>query len=130
MTVKTKALVVGLALAALSAGPSLAFQETPVGGPAVVDTPPAASVANEAAPSITFDAPEDAEDEAKGGTEVKVPGIGRLGVLPKLDFGLELLYSERSAADAALTDHGADVGSDVKGSERGLEVRGSITHHF
>ena len=26
------------------------------------------------------------------GTEIRIPGIGKLGVLPKLDFGLELLY--------------------------------------
>ena len=26
------------------------------------------------------------------GTEVRIPGLGKLGVLPKLDFGLELLY--------------------------------------
>ena len=26
------------------------------------------------------------------GTEVRIPGFGKVGVLPKLDFGLELLY--------------------------------------
>ena len=130
MTVKMKALVAGLALAALSAGPGLAFREAPVAGSAVGERPPVASVESDTAPSITFDAPEDAEADARGGTEIKVPGIGRLGTLPKLDFGLELLYSERGAADAALANQGADVGSDVKESERGLQVRGSITHHF
>ena len=36
------------------------------------------------------------------GTEVRIPGFGKVGVLPKLDFGLELLYGatevERLAA--------------------------------
>ena len=26
------------------------------------------------------------------GTEIRIPGLGKLGVLPKMDFGLELLY--------------------------------------
>ena len=130
MTVKMKALVAGLALAALSAGPGLAFQEAPVAGSTAGERQPVASVESDAAPSITFDASEDAEADAKGGTEIRVPGLGRLGTLPRLDFGLELLYSEPGATDAALANQGADVGSDVRESERGLQVRGSITHHF
>ena len=130
MTVKMKALVAGLALAALSAGPGLAFREAPVAGSTAGERPPVATLESEAAPSITFDASEDAEADTKGGTEIRVPGLGRLGTLPRLDFGLELLYSEPGATDAALANQGADVGSDVRESERGLQVRGSITHHF
>ena len=33
----------------------------------------------------------DAEDS---GSVVRIPGLGALGVLPKLDFGLELLYGD------------------------------------
>jgi len=29
---------------------------------------------------------------SESGTEVRIPGLGKVGVLPKLDFGLELLY--------------------------------------
>ena len=130
MTVKLKALVAGFALVALSAGPGLAFREAPVAGSATGDRPSVASAESDAAPSITFDAPKSAEADAKSGTEIRVPGIGRLGTLPKLDFGLQLLYSEQGAADGALANQGADVGSDVKESERGLQVRGSITHQF
>src|SRR5262245_11135402 len=47
--------------------------------------------------------PKGTDDAAKGlnltmpevqlpGTEVRIPGLGKVGVLPKLDFGLELLY--------------------------------------
>src|SRR5262245_7179085 len=47
--------------------------------------------------------PKGADDPAKGlnltpdfpltpGTEIRIPGLGKVGVLPKLDFGLELLY--------------------------------------
>ena len=31
-------------------------------------------------------------DAKNGETELKIPGIGSVGSLPKLDFGLELLY--------------------------------------
>ena len=52
------------------------------------------------------DLPKSAEDSAKGlnlempltppGTEIRIPGLGKVGVLPKLDFGLELLRRERA----------------------------------
>jgi len=32
------------------------------------------------------------------GTEVRIPGLGKLGVLPKFDFGLELLYGEQKTS--------------------------------
>jgi hypothetical protein len=32
-------------------------------------------------------------------TEIQIPGLGTIGVLPKLDFGLELLYGANSAAN-------------------------------
>lgn len=32
------------------------------------------------------------------GTEVRIPGLGVIGVIPKMDFGLELLYSASDPA--------------------------------
>ena len=54
----------------------------------------------EAAPAPAEAAPGDDKaglsDEAavkpEAGTEIRIPGLGKLGVLPKMDFGLELLY--------------------------------------
>lgn len=54
------------------------------------------------------------------GTEVRIPGLGKLGVFPKLDFGLELLYGGRE--DRA-TDRGRAENDDV-------QIRGSIKHRF
>jgi hypothetical protein len=57
------------------------------------------------------------------GTEVRIPGLGKLGILPKLDFGLELLYgvNEQSFDDQRLRP---DPGDD------GVGVRGTVRHRF
>ncbi len=57
------------------------------------------------------------------GTEVRIPGLGKLGILPKLDFGLELLYgvNEQSFDDRRLRPDQADDG---------LGVRGTVRHRF
>jgi hypothetical protein len=53
------------------------------------------------------------------GTEVRIPGIGSVGVLPKLDFGLELLYGNEQKG----------VYSD-KSSPDDVQLRGTIKHRF
>jgi hypothetical protein len=55
------------------------------------------------------------------GTEVKIPGFGTVGVLPKLDFGLELLYG---ATDARGTR------PDDKSEPSDVQIRGTIKHRF
>ena len=35
--------------------------------------------------------------EQKNGIEVVIPGLGHVGSIPKLDFGLELIYGVNSA---------------------------------
>ena len=56
------------------------------------------------------------------GTEVRIPGLGKLGVIPKLDFGLELLYGGREER-AAEPDRNRAESDDV-------QIRGSIRHRF
>lgn len=57
------------------------------------------------------------------GTEIRIPGLGKLGTLPKMDFGLELLYG---AADGK---QGQDpVTEDKDGQD--LTIRGSVKHNF
>lgn len=53
------------------------------------------------------------------GTEVTIPGIGTIGVLPKLDFGLELLYGKQ----------GSTTEEPVEGNG-GLSVGGRVKHTF
>ena len=60
-----------------------AFQEQQASSPRQADQQQAAPVATPLSP--------DAPPAAKG-TPVRIPGLGTLGVIPKMDFGLELLY--------------------------------------
>ena len=55
------------------------------------------------------------------GTEVRIPGLGKLGVLPKMDFGLELLYG---AADPKQPEATPEQSPD------GVVVRGTVKHRF
>ena len=54
------------------------------------------------------------------GTEIRIPGLGKLGTLPKMDFGLELLYgaNEQKGPIQDKTDP-----DDV-------QLRGTIKHRF
>jgi hypothetical protein len=56
------------------------------------------------------------------GPDVRIPGLGKLGSLPKMDFGLELLYgaAEQKTQDAQPRDDGRDD----------LMIRGSVKHSF
>ena len=55
------------------------------------------------------------------GTEVRIPGLGKLGILPKLDFGLELLYG---AADPK------NVAPESKPDPNDVQIRGTLKHRF
>ncbi len=85
---------IGLVLA-LASTSTLAFQEQGGGAPAV--TTPAPNVAPESgkAPDgqggdINFSTPK--PNGEAGWHRGTYSGLGKLGVLPKMDFGLELLY--------------------------------------
>ncbi len=115
--------VVALALvAALCVGHgAFAFQEQKG------STPPA----SEAAPAPAEAAPGDNKaglsDETAAkpetGTEIRIPGLGKLGVLPKMDFGLELLYG-------AAENQPAGQPEPAPNPEDDLTVRGSVKHRF
>ncbi len=64
--------------------------------------------------------PEEAKKPVEG-TEVRIPGLGKLGVLPKMDFGLELLYGANEARPAA---------PDPQDQSDDLQIRGSVKHNF
>lgn len=70
--------------------------------------------------------PDPAAKAADKGTEVNIPGLGNLGVLPKMDFGLELLYGanenkpvEAEQGNPALAPQPDD-----------LTIRGTMKHSF
>jgi hypothetical protein len=119
-------LVVGLALGlAVLAGPNAyAFQEQNA------PTAPAAAAEPQQAPvEGTAEKPLDLSDDtaaAKGqtGTEIRIPGLGKLGVLPKMDFGLELLYG---AADQKLPEGPPEA---APNPDDDLMIRGTVKHRF
>ena len=96
---------------------ALAFQETK-GGAAAGQTPAAQPQ------SKVLELGSETPAAKSTGTEVRIPGFGKLGVLPKLDFGLELLYGvnedKRLEADRLPQDS----------SDDGVQIRGSVKHRF
>lgn len=57
------------------------------------------------------------------GTEIRIPGLGKLGTLPKMDFGLELLYG---ATETEKPQEPAKIEEDPSD----LTIRGSVKHRF
>jgi hypothetical protein len=116
----------GLVVAiAATGGQAYAFTETKVSPPAIQVAPkqgtpgvPVQAQKSEKDNGLQLTMPGDAQS---GGTELKVPGIGSVGVLPKLDFGLELLYGSGNSADQDpnIEDKNGDV-----------QIKGSIKHRF
>lgn len=104
----------GLALAIVSTS-ALAFQEEG-GGVSVAPAPDVKAAPAE--PGLDFSTPPQV-DGAATGTEVRIPGLGRLGVLPKMDFGLELLYGANEVKKREQEIPGED-----------LTIRGTVKHNF
>jgi hypothetical protein len=108
-------IAVGATLAGL-ATPSLAFQEQSVGGDAAKVAAGAPSLQM---PKLDLSVPEGAGKGA--GIDVRIPGIGSLGTLPKLDFGLELLYGANEAPAGRL---------DERAQPSDVQIRATIKHRF
>lgn len=64
-----------------------------------------------------------AASSTEQGNEIRIPGLGKLGVLPKMDFGLELLYG---AADQKLPDGPVETAP----TPDDLMIRGTVKHRF
>jgi hypothetical protein len=119
----------------LSVGSALAFSETPIQQsgqqqtPLTPVTPPSASqsiggggsAAKAGAPDLSLADPAASIGESAEGTEVKIPGIGTVGTLPKLDFGLELLYGANGVSPTP--EKPAPSNDD-------MVIRGTLTHRF
>jgi len=119
-------LVVVASALGLLVQPALGFQETTVGG-GEKPADQAAPTEPKAAPppgkgSLNLNLPDMAPGKSTG-TEVRIPGIGTVGVLPKLDFGLELLYGAAEQKGLAPEDRGYPEQND-------LQIRGTIKHRF
>lgn len=118
--------MIGLSAVLLGAAlPALAFQEQTVGGGAAQQAPSSEQSASPepgagAKPAEMQLTPEEAKKPVEG-TEVRIPGLGKLGVLPKMDFGLELLYGANETRP---------VTPDPQEQTDDLQIRGSVKHNF
>jgi hypothetical protein len=61
--------------------------------------------------------------KSDAGTEIRIPGLGKLGTLPKMDFGLELLYGAEDPKPPESTEPQDDRQQD-------LMIHGSVKHRF
>jgi len=109
----SRKVVLGAALA-LASTAAFAFQEERQ-NPGSPQAPAAKAVEAPVALSPSDIAPPSAK-----GTEVTIPGLGKLGVLPKMNFGLELLYGATEPKKVEEEPQDSD----------GLTIRGSIKHRF
>jgi hypothetical protein len=115
-----------VAVAATGAGDARAFTETAVTPPAG-QTAAGKQAAPAVAPELQLQKPVDGKGialtmpgEANSGTELRIPGVGSIGKLPKLDFGLELLYGGNN--DPATEKRDENDGD--------VQIKGSIKHRF
>ena len=99
------------ALLGIASQAAFAFTESTTGaqGIAVTGSP--------AAPNVDLGAPPAAR---AAGPEIKLPGLGTIGALPKLDFGLELLYG-------ASQQNGPQLDKSDKGD---TQIRGTLKYRF
>ena len=112
-------LALGAALAMVSSS-AIAFQEQQ--GSAGAPSPAPAAKADPVTQELNVTS---AATKAEG-TEVSIPGLGKLGVLPKMDFGLELLYG---ANEQPKPQDGEPALQDVP-ADNELTIRGSVKKSF
>jgi len=119
-------LVVGLALGlAMFAGPTAyAFQEQQGGAAAPAQAQEPQAPAAEAPAGKALGLSDETAPAPETGTEIRIPGLGRLGVLPKMDFGLELLYG---AAEQKQPEGPPEA---APNPEDDLMIRGTVKHRF
>lgn len=113
--VKRLAKVVSVCVA-LAAAATTAFALEEQRGPAPVQAPAADGAKAQVQDST-------AAVKKDGGTEIRIPGLGKLGTLPKMDFGLELLYGAAEGKPAAQDPVPQDP-------DQELTIRGSVKHRF
>jgi len=121
LTMRRVKFAVLVAILGLSASGAVAFQETTIGG-GEQKTPVAPGLELPKAPvdSKGMNLTPELNIAKTSGTEVRIPGIGTVGVLPKLDFGLELLYGANEPKGTPLDQSSPDD----------VQIRGTIKHRF
>lgn len=86
-------LAIGAGVMLLVVGPvTLAFEEQKLNTGKGAGQGAASSSLPSAGSDLKLTTPEAAPARSAAGTKIRVPGLGVIGEIPKMDFGLELLY--------------------------------------
>ncbi len=111
-------------LSIFSAAPAMSFQQERVGASpadATSASPSAAASSSNATTNLVGSDAASSKSKDESGAKISIPGLGTVGVLPKMDFGLELLYGGNQPNE--------DV-REPKEETDDLRIRGSIKHRF
>ena len=97
---------------------AMAFEQTQMGSSASAsNTVPSTGSLTSGVPGVELVTPPQQPSSSQG-TQLRLPGIGVIGTLPKLDFGLELLYGNRQdktiVEEPNLTDDGLRIHGTLK----------------
>ena len=95
--------------------PALAFQETEI----VVTEEPMVSSSTQRTQKSQFQNPEKSSSVNDERTTIRIPGLGVVGTVPKLNFGLELLYKDEEEAGIVGQSQTDD-----------LSIKGTLKHKF
>lgn len=93
---------------------AFAFQETEI----VVKSEPLVSGSINKSKS-EFDAPKSVVADSEERTSIRIPGLGVVGTVPKLNFGLELLYRDEEESGIVGQSEPDD-----------LSIKGTLKHKF
>lgn len=114
MTMKPVRLILIGAAVGFASQAAVAFQETTAGKPA-----DGAAAKVEAPAAGLQSLPGMPKSQ---GQEIRLPGLGAIGTLPRLDFGLELLYGAN--------EQKAVREEPVKRDDSDLQIRGTVKYRF
>lgn len=85
------------------------------------------AIPNGAPDAAKADVQEQSAPKSEEGAVIRIPGLGKLGTLPKMDFGLELLYG---AAEDNRSEQNSEPPSAGPESPQDLTIHGSMKHRF
>ena len=133
---KEAALALSIALPLAPFGGAMAFQ-------AETAPPPQTQGGTQAAPRTPFGQPLPGRTSQQvpgdplaitgkdQGTEVTIPGIGSVGTLPKLDFGLELLYGGKNTPEGLqINPENFEQRSEELLGKPDMQIKGTLRHKF
>ncbi len=81
-------------------------------------------------PALQMIDPSSASPSRNEGTPLSIPGIGYIGTLPKLDFGLELLYGAPTEPEFEVDRSPSNSVPTGQPEEDDVIIRGTLKHRF